>query len=63
MKGTNTDEYTDMIETVKEKMNDIVDMAAEGNTLENLRQKSDGFELFDTYTLQHRTIGDITHLP
>ena len=49
MKGTNNDEYTDIIETVKEKMNNIVDMAAEGRGLENLRQTSDGFELFETF--------------
>ena len=49
LRGNDTDGDTDLIDTVKKNMIDIVDMAAKGKTLENLRQKSDGFELFDTF--------------
>ena len=49
LKGNDTDGDSDLIDTVKKNITDIVDMAAKGKTLENLRQKSDGFELFDTF--------------
>ena len=49
LKGNDTDRDTDTGNMVKKKMNDIIDMAAEGNTLENLTLKSDNIELFETF--------------
>ena len=49
MNGNNADGDTDTINTVKKKMNDIIRMAVEGKTLENLRQKSENIEIFETF--------------
>ena len=49
LKGNNSDGVTDTVNTVKKNMNDIINMTAEGNTLENLRQESDNIELFETF--------------
>ncbi len=49
LKGNNSDGDTDTVNTVKKNMNDIINMAAEGNTLENLRQESGNIELFETF--------------
>mgnify|MGYP000258516759 FL=1 len=49
LKGNNSDGDTDTVNTVKKIMNGIINMAAEGNRLENLRHESDNIELFETF--------------
>ena len=54
-----SDEESDNTDMVKQKMKNIIDIAAAGNTLQNLRQKSDNLQLFETfvsYCLIHFTI-------
>ena len=58
LKGDVAIKESDTIDTIKKKMNDIIDMAVVGDTLENLGQKSENiqlFEIFLSYCLIHFT--------
>ena len=43
-----SDEDSDTIEMVKEKMKKIIDIAVAGDALQNLRQEPENFEIFET---------------
>ena len=42
------DEDSDTVERVKEEMKKIIDIAVAGDTLQNLRQEPENFEILDT---------------